>query len=47
MSSLNPPVARFEFTRKSGPLFLMLSLQVTDGERDAFLPVGSQASTLR
>lgn len=44
--TVDSPVSRFELAGKLGPLLLMLPLQVTDGERDAFLPVGSQASAL-
>lgn len=45
--AVNPPVSRLELAGKLSPLLLVLPLQVTDGERDAFLPVGSQASALR
>lgn len=45
--AVNSPVSRLELAGKLGPLLLMLPLQVTDGERDAFLPVGSQATALR
>lgn len=43
----DPPVSRLELAGKLGPLLLMLPLQVSDGERDALLPVGPQASALR
>lgn len=45
--TVNPPVSRLELAGKLGAFLLVLPLQVPDGERDALLPVGSQASALR
>lgn len=45
--TVNPPVSGLELAGKLGPLLLMLPLQVTYGERDALLPVGSQTTALR
>ena len=46
-AAVNPPVSRLELAGKLGPLLLVLPLQVTDGERDALLTVGSQTAALR
>lgn len=46
-TAVNPPVSRLELAGKLGPLLLVLPLQVTDGEWDALLTVGSQTATLR
>lgn len=43
----NQPVSRLELAGKLGPLLLVLPLEVSDGKRDALLPIGSQATTLR
>lgn len=43
----HPPVSRLELSGELGPFLLMFSLQVADGERDALLAVGCQASALR
>ena len=41
------PISGLELAGELGPLLLVLSLQVADGERDALLTVGSQTATLR
>lgn len=46
-TAVNPPVSRLKLAGELGPLLLVLPLQVTDGERDALLTVGSQTAALR
>lgn len=46
-TAANPPVTRLELAGELGPLLLVLSLQVPDGERDALLAVCSQTAALR
>lgn len=45
--AFNQPVSRLELAGKLGSLLLVLPLEVSDGKRDALLPIGSQAATLR